>query len=261
MTELRAAQLGERLVADELRAILEGVADSVTAQAPDGSLVYANEAAVRVLGFAAAEALLAAPLAEIMIRCELLTPEGEPLPLAELPGPPRADGRAARARARPFTTRDEPARSAGRASRPSRSATPTARCALAINVIEDITELKQAEQSQRFLAEASRVLAGSLDYESDAAPRSRSSRSRTSPTGAASTSSATTGRAPPRRGRPRRPGEGRAGRARSPSATPPTRATTAACTTSSAPGESQLCPEIPRRADRRGARRTRSTCA
>jgi serine phosphatase RsbU (regulator of sigma subunit) len=35
---------------------------------------------------------------------------------------------------------------------------------LAINVIEDITELKRAEQGQRFLAEAGRVLASSLDY-------------------------------------------------------------------------------------------------
>ena len=37
---------------------------------------------------------------------------------------------------------------------------------LAINVIEDITELKRSEESQRFLAEASRRLSGSsLDYE------------------------------------------------------------------------------------------------
>ena len=36
---------------------------------------------------------------------------------------------------------------------------------LAINVTEDITELKRAEQGQRFLAEAGRVLAGSLDYQ------------------------------------------------------------------------------------------------
>jgi serine phosphatase RsbU (regulator of sigma subunit) len=33
-------------------------------------------------------------------------------------------------------------------------------------VIEDVTELKQVEESQRFLAEASRVLADSLEYES-----------------------------------------------------------------------------------------------
>ena len=48
-------------------------------------------------------------------------------------------------------------------ARPVREADGTVR--LAINVIEDITELKQAEQAQRFLAEASRVLADSLDYE------------------------------------------------------------------------------------------------
>ena len=36
---------------------------------------------------------------------------------------------------------------------------------LAINVVEDITELKRSEEAQRFLAEASRRLAGSLDYE------------------------------------------------------------------------------------------------
>ena len=74
VTELRAAQLGERLVADDLRAILGGVADAVTAQGPDGSLVYANDAAVRVLGFTSAEALLNAPLTEIM------APLGAPRP-------------------------------------------------------------------------------------------------------------------------------------------------------------------------------------
>ena len=32
-------------------------------------------------------------------------------------------------------------------------------------MVEDITDLKQAEETQRLLAEAGRVLAGSLDYE------------------------------------------------------------------------------------------------
>ena len=36
---------------------------------------------------------------------------------------------------------------------------------LAVNVIEDVTEVKRAELGQRFLAEASAVLASSLDYE------------------------------------------------------------------------------------------------
>src|SRR5947208_7693784 len=86
VTELRSAQLGERLVAEDLRAILEGVADAVTAQGPDGRLVYANDAAVRVLGFASADALLSAPLTRIMGRWDLRTPDGGPLDVAELPG-------------------------------------------------------------------------------------------------------------------------------------------------------------------------------
>ena len=47
---------------------------------------------------------------------------------------------------------------------------------LAINLIEDITELKRSEEAQRFLAEASRRLAGSLDYERTLAVGGRAGR-------------------------------------------------------------------------------------
>ncbi len=165
VTELRAAQLGERLVADDLRAILEGVADSVTAQGPDGSLVYANEAAVRVLGFPSAEALLSAPISKIMARWELLTPEGGPLPVETLPGRRALMGEDPEAVLVKFIDRESgEVRWSRIKAKPGRDADGSVR--LAINVIEDITELKQVEQSQRFLAEASRALAGSLEYES-----------------------------------------------------------------------------------------------
>ncbi len=165
VTELRAAQLGERLVGDDLRAILEGVADSVTAQGPDGSLVYANDAAVRVLGFPSAEALLSAPLAKIMERWILLTPEGEPQSLAELPGRRALMGEQPEPVLVQFIDRESGEKRWSRIkARPVREADGSVR--LAINVIEDVTELKQVEQSQRFLAEASRALADSLEYES-----------------------------------------------------------------------------------------------
>ena len=172
VTELRAAQLGERLVADDLRAILEGVADAVTAQGPDGSLVYANEAAVRVLGFPSAEALLAAPLSQIMARWELLTPDGEPLPVATLPGRRALMGEEPDAELVKFIDRESgEVRWSRIKAKPARDADGSVR--LAINVIEDVTELKQVEQSQRFLAEASRVLAHSLEYESTLAAIAR----------------------------------------------------------------------------------------
>jgi hypothetical protein len=44
------------------------------------------------------------------------------------------------------------------------------RARLSVSIVEDITEIKQAEEAQRFLAESSRVLASSLDLE-DTLPR------------------------------------------------------------------------------------------
>ena len=164
VTELRAAQLGERLVGDDLRSIIEGIADAVTAQGPDGSLVYANDAAVRVLGFPSAEALLSAPMSEIMARWELLTPTGEPQSLMALPGRQALMGEEPEPMLVQFRERGgEETRWSRIKARPVRDLDGSVR--LAINVIEDVTELKQVEQAQRFLAEASRVLADSLDYE------------------------------------------------------------------------------------------------
>ena len=42
---------------DELEIILNGVSEGITAQAPDGKLIYANPAAARMMGFANTEAL------------------------------------------------------------------------------------------------------------------------------------------------------------------------------------------------------------
>jgi PAS domain S-box-containing protein len=148
---------------DDLAAILEGVADAVTAQAPDGRLVYANDAAVRLLGLTSAEEMLAAAPGKIRANYAMLAEDGSPLTYEELPGRRALRGE----RPPPMTVRY---RSLGAASdRWSRiQSTPVFDAAgavrLAINVIEDITDLKRAELGQRFLAEASRVLAGSLDY-------------------------------------------------------------------------------------------------
>lgn len=71
---------------DDLEAIVEGVADAVTAQGSDGRLVYANDAAVRLLGFADADELLAAPPQEFLRRFEMLDEDGAELPLERLPG-------------------------------------------------------------------------------------------------------------------------------------------------------------------------------
>jgi PAS domain S-box-containing protein len=148
---------------DELEAILEGVADAVTAQTPDGNLVYVNDAAVRLLGFASADELIAASAEEILVRFEARADDGSPIPVERLPGRRALAGE----RPEPLTVRyRDPESLEDRWARVQ--ATPVFdehdSVRLAINVVEDITEIKRGEQGHRFLSEASRVLAGSLDY-------------------------------------------------------------------------------------------------
>ena len=77
----------ERFVlAEQAESILRHVADSITVQAPDGRLLYANDAAVRELGFETQEALLHTPLSSLMSHYDLLAPDGSPLPLDQMPG-------------------------------------------------------------------------------------------------------------------------------------------------------------------------------
>jgi PAS domain S-box-containing protein len=163
-TELSDAEAAARRAGEEVDTILGGVPDAVTAQAPDGRLVYANDAAVRMIGYASVEELLAAPIDEVAGRFEMRDEDGRPVDVERLPGRRALRGE----RTDPLILRS---RGAGqREYRWTRvQSTPVFDAGggvrLAINVIEDITDIKRAEQRQRFLAEAGRVLAGSLDYE------------------------------------------------------------------------------------------------
>ena len=144
LENLRLEELMRRTEA-ELRAILEGVADAVAAEDPDGPLVYVNAAAARLLG--GARRLGAA----LGIAADLL------------PG-----RHVVRRRARPSRSWSEHA-----APLVAREGQPGAREAaaprLAISVVEDITEIKQAEEAQRFLAEARACSRARCSLDGDAA--------------------------------------------------------------------------------------------
>ena len=112
------------------------------------------------LGFESAEQLLATPPREIVDAYESFNEDGSPLRMEQLPGrrllAGETPGAARRARRRPAHRRGALADRQG-------DRVPGRR--LAVNVIEDVTEVKRAEMAQRFLAEAGAVLASSLDYE------------------------------------------------------------------------------------------------
>ncbi len=159
----RLARFDADRAREQLTAILSGVADAVTAQAPDGNLVFANESAVEMLGFPSVEALLAAPVDEVRDRFEAYDEDGEPFPVEQLPGRLALMGTSTEAVIRYVDTRDASERWS------KVKATPIfdedGRVAMAINVIEDVTDLKRSEESQRLLAEVGRILASSLSTE------------------------------------------------------------------------------------------------
>jgi PAS domain S-box-containing protein len=163
-TETVMTQEELRRSKEELDFILAGVADGITAQAPDGSLIYANDAAVETLGCKTLDELLATPLQDIMGRFEIFAEDGGPFPTELFPGRIALGGQ---------KPDDAVMRFRVRATGDERwsvvKATPIfdndGNVLMAINVFEDISAHKEAELRARFLADAAAVLASSLDYE------------------------------------------------------------------------------------------------
>jgi hypothetical protein len=90
-----ASEPGFSLSRQDLIATLHAVNDPITVQGPDGRLIWANDAAARHLGFDSPEALLAAPLDDLLLRFTMLDEDGNPLPPESLPGRIALGGRQA----------------------------------------------------------------------------------------------------------------------------------------------------------------------
>jgi PAS domain S-box-containing protein len=162
VTERAQAEEALRLSRDQLAIILQGAADGIVALDRTGRLRYANDAATRLMGYPSVEALLNAPLSEIIQKFETYDEAGQPLPGERLPGRLVLQGAAhaaATIRYRDRATGEE------RWSLEKSTAVFDAngRVELAVNILHDITDLKHAELAQRLLAEAGRLLAASLD--------------------------------------------------------------------------------------------------
>lgn len=149
----------------QLTAALSTLAEAVTVQHTAGALIYANEAAARMLGFASPQELLATPVQEIVARFDTTMDDGSPLRLEDLPGRQVIAGIR---EPKPLITRTRDRRTgelAWRVTKASGVYDSEGRLTLVVNVIEDITEVKRAELTQRMLARAGELLSSSLDYE------------------------------------------------------------------------------------------------
>jgi PAS domain S-box-containing protein len=158
----QVARLDATEARDQLQAILSGVADAVTAQAPDGRLLFANDAALELLGFDSFEELQAAPGDWMRDRFDILDETGNPIPTEELPGRRALAGENGAEAVVRFRLR-----ATGEERWSAVQATPMLDedgfVTMAINVIEDITTHKRAERAQRFLADSSALLGASLE--------------------------------------------------------------------------------------------------
>jgi PAS domain S-box-containing protein len=159
------AQLGDRLRSsrDQLRVILEGVADGVTAQDRSGRLVFANRAAVRAVGMSSAREMLDAPRNQVVQRFDILDEDGRPLPHDRLPGRRALRGETPEPTVVRYRSTDT-----GAERWSVVKATPirdeAGEVDLAISIMEDVTERMRAQRAERFLSESSKLLSTSLDY-------------------------------------------------------------------------------------------------
>ena len=124
---------------------------------------YANHAAADLLGCATPEELLELPLGTIAAQWESTHEDGRPMVAEDVPSYKIVNGQPAE----PLLTRivnRETGEQRWRLVKAAPLRGPAGEL-MAVSVIEDVTEAKEAELRQRFLAQAGVTLASSLDYE------------------------------------------------------------------------------------------------
>jgi PAS domain S-box-containing protein len=145
-------------------AVIGSLADPVMIREPSGKLTYANDAAVRELGFGSLSDLLERG-PEALFEEQIVTDEhGRPLEFERMPAIRVLRGEDPE----PLTVRTvDPVRGDERwrvvKATPLRDSLGNLEAA--VTIIEDISASKRAELQTSFLARASDVLASSLDYE------------------------------------------------------------------------------------------------
>jgi PAS domain S-box-containing protein len=153
-----------RSVERRLEAVLENLAEAITVVDDKGQTVFANQAALDLLGLESAEELTQAKPGEIMSRFSVRDEAGRELDLESMPARRLFRGEPASA----LLVRNI-VRATGEERwvvvRASAIADPeSGRVAYAANVFEDVTQVKRVQLAEAFMAQASRVLASSMDY-------------------------------------------------------------------------------------------------
>lgn len=147
-----------------LEAMLVTLAEAITVTDEHGRMAFANQAAADLLGVDSPEELTTADPAEVMGRFLVLDEHGRELDLEMMPSRRLLRGEPVE----PLLVRNiVPETGEERWLMVRCSAVTdaeTGRVTHAVNVLENITEVKRAQLAESFMAQASSVLASSLDY-------------------------------------------------------------------------------------------------
>jgi anti-sigma regulatory factor (Ser/Thr protein kinase) len=140
--------------------ILDALAEAVTVNDEQGRTVWANEAAARMLGAASVDEVITSRPGELAGRFHMTREDGTPVELDDLPGRRLLAG----LDAPPLLTRSV-VRRTGEERFLLTKATLLDEDGerLAVNIIEDVTDVRRAEGRTRFLAHTGEVLGRSLD--------------------------------------------------------------------------------------------------
>src|SRR3954454_14806318 len=146
-----------------LDGILGSLGEAVTVHDERGKTIYANEAAATLLGCESVEEVLASEPGDLAAHFTITKDDGTAVTVDDLPGRRLLKGEdAPTLLTRRF--RHDTGESFWLLTKATLTDDPSGG-RLAINIIEDVTDAKDAELRQRFLAEAGQLLASSLDYE------------------------------------------------------------------------------------------------
>jgi PAS domain S-box-containing protein len=148
---------------EQLQDMLGSLSEAVTVTDAERRMRYANQAAADLLGCATPEELVAQPLGTIFAQWESTHEDGRPMRAEDVPSYKIVNGQPAE----PLLTRIVNRETGEQRWRLVKAAPLRGSSGetMAVSVIEDVTEAKEAELRQRFLAQAGSTLSSSLDYE------------------------------------------------------------------------------------------------
>src|SRR5260370_27601824 len=149
---------------DQLAAILGAIADGVTVQDTNGALIFANDVAARLSGFASADDFRQS-FASVVQSFTLVDEDGQPLPYDRLPGRRVLQGEEPEELVVQFRNRDSGEwRWSILDAKPVRDEQGNVR--MVVNIFRDITDRKRHTDATDFLAAASTILGSALDVPS-----------------------------------------------------------------------------------------------